>query len=692
MDEMENRENYFANEPVDKIGDCLKEKVENWYNYINASGYYRVWKSSYRYFYNGFHTRGEIQRYGKQAEKRVAMVNHYHSLLQHIKVLTTNQRPVFEPRAVNSDFKSAAQVMLARDLLDYYMRHENLEQIIDTCMEYALQAGEGFIALEWDPDIGKEVGQYEDEVPNEESGEMEKVTRLKREGNIKSSAYHPLDVVRDFYLNNIESNNWFILRRRVNKYELSAKYPRFKEVIEGMDLDIKLNSDCLLEDFDNKMLQESDLIHEYVFRHAKTSAVPEGRQTVFLEDGTVIFDGVLPYTDISIYRLIPIKRINTNIGYTIAFDLLPLQRILDMLDSTIVTNQSSYGVNNITAQKGSGVTLNQLSGGMNLIEYNTDKPPQILELLKTPQEIFAYRQTIIQDMETLSGVNSVSRGNPEASLKSGAALALVQSMAIQYNSGLQHSYAQTLEQIGTGIINLLKDYASAPRVASITGISNRAYLKEFTRDDIDQIDRVVVDMGNPMSRTLSGRITVADSLLERGMIPSSEQYLQMINTGRLEPMVQGQTADLMLIKSENEQMLEAKTPNAYYTDNHWLHIKEHATVLSSTDVRGQGGAPTIKAVTAHNEHHIRLLRETNPELLMVLGQQPLAGKTQAPAVPPQGGELSPQQGQPTGPQDMAAPGPKGIEPPQMAKMPNMPQNPLSGQPFNPVTGGLPTPQ
>ena len=42
--------------------------------------------------------------------------------------------------------------------------------------------------------------------------------------------------------------------------------------------------------------------------------------------------------------------------------------------------------------------------------------------------------------ETVSGVNSVVRGNPEKSIKSGAALATIQAQAIQFMNGLQQSY------------------------------------------------------------------------------------------------------------------------------------------------------------------------------------------------------------------------------------------------------------
>src|SRR5690606_13663300 len=106
-------------------------------------------------------------------------------------------------------------------------------------------------------------------------------------------------------------------------------------------------------------------------------------------------------------------------------------------------------------------------------------------LTQTPPEIFNFMTQIERLMETISGVNSVARGNPEASLKSGAALALVQSMAIQFSQNLQRAYAQLIEDLGTSTINILKDFAAVPRVAAIAGKSNRPMMREFVGDDLN---------------------------------------------------------------------------------------------------------------------------------------------------------------------------------------------------------------
>ena len=46
-------------------------------------------------------------------------------------------------------------------------------------------------------------------------------------------------------------------------------------------------------------------------------------------------------------------------------------------------------------------------------------------------------------METLSGINSVVRGDPLPQLKSGAALALVQSLAVAFNTNSNRPWSRT---------------------------------------------------------------------------------------------------------------------------------------------------------------------------------------------------------------------------------------------------------
>ena len=284
-----------------------------------------------------------------------------------------------------------------------------------------------------------------------------------------------------------------------------------------------------------------------------------------------------------------------------------------------MTNQNAFGVQNLFVQRGADIAVNTLDGAMNIIEGNAK--PEPLNLTQTPTEVFNFLNMLIQSAETISGVNSVTRGNPEASLRSGNALALVQSMSLQYMSGLQQSYIKLIEDVGTAIIQMLKDFATTPKVIALVGKNNRPLLKEFTGEQISAINRVVVDVGNPLSRTIAGRVQMAEQLLQMSLVKSPEQYFQILNTGKLETMYEGEMNELLLIKSENEQMTEGKDVIVSPLDKHRLHINEHKAVLSDPDLRRD--PELVKVVLDHIEKHLNSLRQTDPSLLLLVGEQPL---------------------------------------------------------------------
>jgi len=214
----------------------------------------------------------------------------------------------------------------------------------------------------------------------------------------------------------------------------------------------------------------------------------------------------------------------------------------------------------------------------------------------------------------------VSRGNPESSLKSGTALAMVQSMSLQFMSGLQQSYVSLIEDVGSGIINMLKDYAAVPRIAAITGITNRTYMDEFTGDDLSTVNRVMVDLGNPLAATTAGKAEMAEQMLQMGIVKTPEQYFTVLNTGRLDAMTEDTQSELFLIKDENEKMLKGVTVRAIATDQHKTHIREHKAILSS-DFRND--EVLMEATLNHINEHMNLLRTTDPALLEIIEEQPV---------------------------------------------------------------------
>ena len=669
LDKIHRSDVYFAEDEAEKAVSYLTSKADYWFHTLTTNKYLekvkRSWAAHHGVYYDHSH---EINFGGEQGELVNVAVNHFRNLATHTLNMVTATRPAFQARSVNTDSRSQIQTTLANGLLEYYMREKRLEVYLKNAVEQAIVLGSGYIKMEWNATAGEIYDRIEPEPRFDENGEVlqdEEGNLLDEngrildefpiyEGDVEFKNLSVFDVVFDSTKETTMEHDWVLCRTFKNKYDLAKKYPEFEEEIKGLLTKDQLEKySVTLSPYD----QTLD-IPVYELFHRKTEAVPDGRYILYLSEDIILMDSPMPYRKLPIYRISPSDILGTPYGYTSMFDILALQDLTNSLYSTIATNQSAFGVQNILNARGNDVHYTQVNGGLNFIEY-TPIPgapgggrPESLNLTQTPGEIFNFLGMVERAMETISGVNSVARGNPEASLKSGTALALVQSQALQFMSGLQQSYVMMVEDLGTGLIQLLQDFAEVPRIAEVSGIANQSKMKYFSGKDIDSINRVVVDVGNAMAQTTAGRVQMADNLLQMGLITSAEMYLSVINTGKLETMTEGQVNEQILIRQENERLLEGiGDVVATNVDQHNLHIRQHKAILMDAEARLD---PEIVSRTlAHIQEHLDLLRSVDPDLLAIISEQPLAPQGGSPANQPQnqpnqGGAMQgmPQQGPP----------------------------------------------
>jgi hypothetical protein len=645
---------YFAS--LEKKETCanLEARAEDWKNTVTQNGYLSKLKALYAAYHGAYYTNTteshQIVFGGEQGELSQIAINHFRNISQHMLVMVTSNRPAVEARATNTDYRSQRQTILANSILEYYLREKKLEIYLKQATEYAIVYGSGYIVMSWNATKGEMVDY------------IEEIKTPVYEGDIEFESLNPWDVIFDTTKENSQNHDWYLVRRYKNRFDLIAKYPELEKQIKAQKSKGENNFTF------SRINDQTDDIEVLEFYHRRTEALPDGRYMLFCSSDCVLEDSPLPYRVMPVFRISPSLIHGTSFGYSPMFDILPIQEQINALYSTVATNQNSFGVQNILNPRGNEISVNQLAGGLNILEYNMQiGKPEPLQLTSTPQEIFAFINQLERVAETISGVNGVSRGDPSASLKSGTSLALVQSMALQFMSGLQASYVQLIESTGTAIVKMLQDFASTPRLIAIAGKKNRQFMKEFSSSDLDQISRVICSVANPLSKTTAGKVQMAQELIQYGQI-TPQQYISLIQTGSLEDMTEDLTNENLLMRSENESMIDGQSPLMTVTDSHQKHIEYHRSILFDPDLRTD--ARVVAAVTTHIQEHIDALRTTDPGLLMILNQQPLP---QAPPTAQIDEMLTPPMGNdPTGLVGGTLVGP-GLE--QGATLPNMPEVP-----------------
>lgn len=660
------QDQYFATKKPEEVAGSLMDKAASFFNVLRTNAYLSKLANMWRAYYGAYNLDvgmgHQVNFTGEQGELVVLPVNHFRNIAQHIYVMITANRPIMEARALNTDYKSLSQAYLANGILDYYMRERGLEDCLKAAAEMAIVLGSGFVKLEWDATAGNAFDY------DEETG------TTVYEGDVKFANLSPFDVIFDGTKEQW-TLDWVMTRTWKNRYDLMAKYPEVAERISK--LPSKMDSQVYrLAIWSN---DDTDDVPVYEFFHKKTESMPDGRYLLFLSTDVILMDMGMPYRQLPVFRMTPGNILGTPYGYSPMFDVFPLQEAVNGLYSTIMTNNNAFGVQNLFVPRGADIALSSLDGAMNIVEGNSK--PEAIQLTSTAPETYKFVDDLVHLMEMISGVNSVARGNPEKSLQSGTALALVQSMALQFISGLQQSYVKLVEDVGTALVQNLKDFAAAPKMVAIVGKNQRPYLKEFTGDDIKDVNRVIVDVGNPLSRTIAGRVQMAEQLAQMKLLQNPQQYFQVINTGKLDVTFEGDMSQLLCIKEENEQFLSGEAPIVSPFDNHKMHILEHASVTADPELRKNVELTSL--VHDHVQKHIDMLRNTDPALLQLLNQEPLApvGLMQPPPAP---GSPPPAGPGPAGQPAASAMGPLAPAQPASVPQPATPPPPFENMPINPM--------
>lgn len=638
---------YFAavEDPVE-LANRMTQKIREWREWCASKGLMGLWKNKLTNYYGrsfGNNTSMAVTRGGSEGELSLIKVNDLRNLLQNQLVITTGNRPAGIAKAINSDTDSLKSAKIATTIAEYYMSQVGFEANFVAAAETALLLDEAYIELFWNKEAGDPIAV------DHETGQPE------MSGDCIIRNHCPWNVARDTGLT-LGENRWYILSYKANKFDVACTYPKFSDRII-------LNVGGELPDVPMDHIPDgSDAVFCHLLIHDRTACVPNGRYTLMIA-GEIVLDTELPYKPFPVERISAADVIDANIGYSASNDLMGLEQITDALHSIITSNEASFGANIIIGPNGLNINHEDLAKGLRYMEGAPgliDKV-RVLELCKTPPEIFNYIEILNRKKQQFVGVNSVVTGQLEGQLSgaSGSALALIQAQAISFNSGIQRSYFRLMSGVMTKLIEILRTYADTPRVAKIVGKSNSYYLKQFkyTGKDLNSISSIVYELTSPVLQTLGGKLNLADTLIERGQITSPRQYLSVAATGNLDVLTQDDENIDMLIIEENEAMIDGESVSAVFTENHKDHIQSHKALITK---RAKESDPDlINRVGTHIQEHLDIWQElsmTQPALLLATGQEIL------PPPPMMGLPMQPgQAGEAPGPE--GPPGPPGPEMP-----------------------------
>lgn len=617
-----------------------------------------------------------VTRSGEQGELAEVRVPQVRALAAGVVNIITGAKVAWSALATNNDSKSKAACITAAGALEYYWKDRGVFSKAVHGVKEAVTLGEGVLFTPWDEESGKDAVGLGDKVI--------------REGDVAFHNVSTWDILRDPNYKSWDSLPWVAVVLWQNKYDVAARYPEYsKEALSQSST----NNGLRWTPFGATAV-EPDCIPVTYWFHKRTPSMQNGREAVVLDGGCVLSDTPLSKAfcepcdgggGLPVHRYSAGELWGTPFPHTSFWDALGVCQVADSIHTSLATNITSTAPGLISAESGSELAPSDLAGGPKVLyRIKGSQPPVGIELQQASQYQFQYLDVLRKEAQQILNLNSTALGAPEGANMSGAAMALLSSMAIQNNSDLQGAWVDFVTRIGNCVLALWKEKVSTPRKIAIAGKGRSSLVKalDLHGEGLEPVNRVLVEIGNPLQQTAAGRFELAQLFLQiPGLVKTPEQLFAVVDTGRMDPLTQDLSNQLLLISQENEALAEGQPSPVMLTDDHRLHIREHPGVGASLEARRS--EQVMKALQAHIAEHIKILRETDPEILMALGQQPIA-IAPPPGMPPSpGGGATPPDagmGQPPASQDTAAD----------VSMPSLPTNPQTGEEFQPAAGAPPS--
>lgn len=652
-----------------------------------------VWQA-YRQYHNldGFDgdPMTQLSATGDIGELLALSIPHYRSLVRHQIALFTAQRPAWEPQARTSDADSARQVPMAGNLLDHVVSVGGLDQRLAEQCELMMVAGAGYFVTGWDPNVGI----------TSPPGEAK--------GWFTERVYAPWELCHE-RVRVYEDANWFIFRTYESRWNWVARLaeadPEKAEELAKLDTD---SSDFAkaFRNYDQDLIENDGDRFAALHLIAKpTIATPEGRYAIVASDSMVLLDTPYPYgDDVTISRMCASEFLGTATPYCDSWGVLAGADAANAILSMIMTRIDVGGVPNFCIPEGSEIDFADIAGGNAVWKLPPgQEKPSAVDLLQIPDALPAIMQLLSSQIEGVVGINSVTRGQPAENVSSGSMAALLQSMAVQFNSNLERAWTLNLERVGTHHLKVFQVMASEEHAVSVMGADQRWTVQRFKGEDVSGVSRISVKTANALSKTTAGRADIAEKLLAHGISP--QEYLRVIATGQLEPLFHGAVGQLTGIKARCEKLMRGEPSPPLNWDNHQLCVREFRALLDS-EARDDPAAVKVINDTLQQQFDLwaTLSREA-PDILAATGcpplpmaaatgqqamamQQSAMGPGMPPAPPGEPGAPPQQQKQPEtdAPRGRPGPnpGPKGQEPsranPKQPTEPKPARNPMTGEP------------
>lgn len=616
---------YWAKRDAESLISTLEDKTEKYFRAAQRRGLQQMWAIAWAQYYGtdparpGDLATQSLSRTGPEGEFTRFRINEVRSFIKQANVIAQGERPAFQCMVLNSDHDALASVQIADSIVAYLYKKALGEEKERKMLECEGVYGAGYGHLRWDFEGGDDVEVMEpvyDQMGNPvmlNTGQPAEMPGVKKSGVPFVDVCAPWDVILDPNSSDIK---WAIVRERASKWEVAATYPELEaKILQSAALDQWTIERLFGYGYNDECEDECIVQHFY---HPICRAMPDGRYVGICGD-VILWDTACPVPEgIPLVELCGGKFLGSTFGYADSWDLISIQEMIDQLCSDTASNLSTFGRQTLIYDKGSEIDFDMISMGLRaLAKTPGSEAPVALNYAGMPESVKWFMEYLHQRHESISGLNSVARGNPASNIKSGQMAALFHSIAIEFQSARQAALDGARARMANLMLDMVRSFADAPFLVEVAGVSERPYLAEFSRDHVQGVRKVSVETANPMMRSQAGRFEMFNAIKD---LPAENRdaAIRGITTGDWSGMIESSRSTDLRIVWENEQLTNGQPAYVGAGDHPFKHIQEHWSLLEKLTSVPDADGTLVEAVTKHIMDHLMAWQSIDPRLATVL--------------------------------------------------------------------------
>lgn len=577
-----------------------------------------------------------------RSHEGIPVTRHYRLTANHLFDLTatkvstiTKIKPAVEILPTNNELDDKNSAKASKKFIDHLWDINDVDKLLQDVHLAKYIAGETYIFTEWDPDKGDlhpdyieatrngEVLEFTNESGNpvlNEDGTRKTIDAPVRTGDI---SYEIENAWRVFPENKESWSkvNYVFRVELAHIEELKRDFPDKKDKITELK-NTKVFDPNLMED---RPLNSETL--KITLYHKKTKHVPEGLQIVFTPD--VILDksdSKYSMDEMPVIRITDIDFPGILHGMSFYEHAKNLQAMHNNLTSMIAKNQFLTAHPKWFLPQGSA-NINSLGNDVTVVPFKGRTAPALVQMNPTPAEVFGFRDTVKEEMEQISGVAGVSRGQPPSGVTAAVAMEFLEEQEQVRGSTEISKHFKLIRDLAKMSLAIAGDYYDEEdgRTIRILGKDGKHLIRSLDVASLHRNYDIRINASSALAGSKSAKTARILQALQFGreLLPP-EQWVDLLDLGSEDKMTTMITAALDHAESENESFFEGDPvmPPSEEEDHiiHWrTHLKRMQTRSYKEDLSPEQKAEFKRHLEIH-EMEMDRKAQKNPLFMAKLAQ------------------------------------------------------------------------